>query len=193
MARTKEFSEDEVLNKAVELFWYKGYNGTSAQDLVNHLGLSRSSLYDTFGDKHTLFIKALQRYRKENAEGVRQVFATHPNVKEAIKFILHEAVKESMQTTVTKGCFMVNTTGELALHDKEVSDIVNSNRQDIEQVFAEAIKRGQEQGQIKKESDPLSLARFIFNNYSGMRVSARSGGIDKKTLDDVVKVTLSVL
>jgi TetR/AcrR family transcriptional repressor of nem operon len=98
-----------------------------------------------------------------------------------------------MQTTVTKGCFMVNTTGELALHDKEVSDIVNSNRQDIEQVFAEAIKRGQEQGQIKKESDPLSLARFIFNNYSGMRVSARSGGIDKKTLDDVVKVTLSVL
>ena len=64
MARTKEFNEDQALDKAIEIFWHKGYNGTSAQDLVNHLGLSRSSLYDTFGDKQKLFVKSLKTISK---------------------------------------------------------------------------------------------------------------------------------
>ena len=69
MARTKDFDEDEVLDKAMYLFWNQGYNGTSMQDLVDGLGISRSSLYDTFGDKHSLFIKTLENYKK-NASSV---------------------------------------------------------------------------------------------------------------------------
>ena len=65
MARTKDFDENEALNKAIAIFWHKGYNGTSMQDLVEGLGISRSSLYDTYGDKHTLFIKALESYQNE--------------------------------------------------------------------------------------------------------------------------------
>ncbi|MEJ0106748.1 MAG: helix-turn-helix domain-containing protein [Bacteroidota bacterium] len=61
MARTKVFDEQMVLDKAMNLFWQKGYNATSAQDLVNGLSISRSSLYDTFGDKHSLFVKALKQ------------------------------------------------------------------------------------------------------------------------------------
>jgi TetR/AcrR family transcriptional repressor of nem operon len=63
MARTKDFDENEVLSKAIQLFWFKGYNGTSMQDLVDGLGISRSSLYDTYSDKHTLFVKALESYQ----------------------------------------------------------------------------------------------------------------------------------
>ena len=64
MARTKDFDEDEVLTKAMNLFWLNGYNGTSMQDLVDGLGISRSSLYDTFGDKRSLFLKTLENYKK---------------------------------------------------------------------------------------------------------------------------------
>jgi TetR/AcrR family transcriptional repressor of nem operon len=70
MARTKLFSEEAILDKAMKLFWEKGYNATSAQDLVDGLGISRSSLYDTYGDKHSLFVTALKRYRKERIDPV---------------------------------------------------------------------------------------------------------------------------
>lgn len=85
MARVKEFDEDVVLDKAVALFWTKGYNGTSAQDLVDHLGISRSSLYGTYGDKHTLFLKALQRYREKNSAAFLKLVKASDNAGESIK------------------------------------------------------------------------------------------------------------
>ena len=193
MARTKQFNEEEILDKAISLFWDKGFNGASAQDLVNYLGLSRSSIYDTFSDKHTLFIKALQQYRKQGGDGLKEALENSNDVKETIRAIFKQAVLETLQDSENKGCFMVNTTTELAIHDKEIAKIVNDNRNEIQGFFFEAIQRGQEIGTISKNKDALALSRFIFNSYSGIRVSARSSGIDKATLDDIVKVTLSVL
>ncbi|MFV8327107.1 TetR/AcrR family transcriptional regulator [Flavobacterium sp. ZS1P14] len=192
MARLREFKEEDVLDKAIEIFWHKGYNGTSAQDLVTHLGLSRSSLYDTFGDKRSLFIKALQRYQKQSLDEVSSILEKSDNIKEAIKQIFAQAIIESLQDKITKGCFVVNTTVELAMHDKEIAKIVNENRKSIEDVFYMAVKRGQDLGQISTSNDARLLARFIFNNYSGIRVLARSGETEKEVFDDVVKVVLSV-
>lgn len=193
MARLKVFNEEDALDKAIEIFWSKGYNGTSAQDLVTYLGLSRSSLYDTFGDKHSLFIKALQRYQKKSYDDVSSVLQKSENIKETIKEIFAQAIIESFEDKITKGCFMVNSTVELALHDTEIGKVVNDNRQKMEEVFFLAIKRGQELNQISRSSDPRLLARFIFNNYSGIRVLARSAGTPKQVFDDVLKVLLSLL
>src|ERR1700748_2100418 len=88
MARTKDFDENEVLMKAMNLFWYKGYNGTSMQDLVDGLGISRSSLYDTYGDKHTLFIKALESYRESVSGKMCNIVTNAVSAKEAIKQLL---------------------------------------------------------------------------------------------------------
>src|ERR1700754_4407625 len=88
MARTKEFDENEVLSKAVDLFWLKGYNATSMQDLVDGLGISRSSLYDTYGDKHTLFIKALESYQNANSGQMCGVINSNKPVKEIIRELL---------------------------------------------------------------------------------------------------------
>lgn len=192
MARLREFKEEDALDKAIEIFWHKGYNGTSAQDLVTYLGLSRSSLYDTFGDKRSLFIKALQRYQKQSLNEVRDILEKSDNIKETIKQIFAQAIIESFQDKITKGCFIVNTTVELAMHDKEIAKIVNENRQNMEDVFYMAVKRGQELGQISTSNDARILARFIFNNYSGIRVLARSAGTEKEVFDDVAKVVLSV-
>lgn len=192
MARTKEFNEDQVLDKAIEIFWHKGYNGTSAQDLVTHLGLSRSSLYDTFGDKQKLFAKALRRYHDANYIKIKEILEASVNVKETLSVIFKLAVVESLEDRITKGCFMVNSAVELAMHDTEIATIVTDNRKIMEEVFYNAVKKGQESGQISSKNDARLLARFIFNNYSGIRVLARGGEKDKQVYDDILKAMFSL-
>lgn len=192
MARTKEFNEDQALDKAVEIFWHKGYNGTSAQDLVTHLGLSRSSLYDTFGDKQKLFSKALKKYQKQGQDSVKELLDESEDAKDAFTQIFKQAVKESLEDRITKGCFMVNSSVELAMHDEEIAKIVSDNRQTMEDVFLKAIKKGQEAGQISTKIDALTLARFVFNNYSGIRVLARAGEKNKQVYDDILKAMFSL-
>ncbi|MDQ6531624.1 TetR/AcrR family transcriptional regulator [Flavobacterium sp. LHD-85] len=187
MARTKEFNEDQALDKAIEIFWHKGYNGTSAQDLVNHLGLSRSSLYDTFGDKQKLFVKSLKRYQKQNLDSLNELFENAENIKTALTDIFKQAVIESLQDRITKGCFMVNSAVELAMHDPEIAKIVHDNQKVVEDIFCNAVKKGQDLSQISDRQDARSLARFIFNNYSGIRVLARAGEKDKQVYDDILR------
>lgn len=193
MARTKEFNEDQALDKAIEIFWHKGYNGTSAQDLVTHLGLSRSSLYDTFGDKQKLFAQSLQRYQKSAQKQVMELFDQSENIKETLHDIFKQAVIESLEDRITKGCFMVNSSVELAMHDEEIAKIVKNNSQVMEEVFTKAVQKGQDSGHISKANSAKVLARFIFNNYSGIRVLARSGERDKQVYDDIVKALFSML
>src|SRR3954469_15029739 len=116
MARSKDFDEQEVLNKAVNLFWLKGYNGTSMQDLVDTLGISRSSLYDTYGDKHTLFVKALESYQCANSGKFASIIGGKMPAKETIKQLLEFIVGELLKDKSQKGCFMVNAEVEVALH-----------------------------------------------------------------------------
>ncbi|MCC9066564.1 TetR/AcrR family transcriptional regulator [Flavobacterium piscisymbiosum] len=192
MARTKEFNEDQALDKAIEIFWHKGYNGTSAQDLVTHLGLSRSSLYDTFGDKQKLFAKALTKYHEDNYLKIKEILETATNIKDTFEVIFKLAVVESLEDRITKGCFMVNSSVELAMHDEEIAKIVKNNSKVMEEVFTKAVQKGQDLGQISKTNSARVLARFIFNTYSGIRVLARTGERDKQVYDDIVKALFSV-
>lgn len=192
MARTKVFDEETVLNKAVNLFWKKGYNGTSAQDLVDELGISRSSLYDTYGDKYQLFKSSLLQYRKQFAGALIEISDKSDDFEKTLKDIFKYVVTESLQEKCSKGCFMVNSSVELAPHNSEIAEIVNANMQDVEDALFRLIKKGQEAGQFSNSHSPRSLARFIFNAISGLRVASKSGA-DKKVFDDIVKVTLSVL
>jgi len=192
MARTREFDEVEVLDKAMELFWTKGYNATSANDLVKGLGLSRSSIYSTFKDKRTLFIKSLDRYRKRNVDQMLNMVRQSDDIPKTIEDIFKLVVGQDITAKIPKGCLMVNTGVELAPHDNEIAKIVGENGKNIEATFQVAIEKGQKLGQIPKTHNAESLARFIHNNISGLRVAAKSN-TEKKALDDIVKICLSVL
>lgn len=192
MARTKVFDEEVVLDKAVNLFWTNGYNATSAQDLVDGLGISRSSLYDTYGDKYQLFKNSLLQYRKKFAGGMIQMIDNSDDYEKTLKDIFHYVVTESLKEKCSKGCFMVNSSIELAPHNSEIAEIVNDNMKNIEDALFRLIKKGQDIGQFSKGHSARSLARFIFNTISGIRVASKSGA-DKKVFDDIVQVTLSVL
>ena len=192
MARTKDFNEEEVLEKALAIFWQKGYNGTSMQDLVDGLGISRSSMYDTYADKYSLFIKSLEKYREKTAGEMMQVVNEAPSAKAGIKKILQSVVNESVFDKSPRGCFIVNTCVESAPHDKAIAKIIQENMQDAEEVFYLTIKKGQESGEIAGRNDARALARFIINTINGIRVTAKAG-TDKKVYDDVVKVALDAL
>ena len=192
MARTKDFDEKEVLKKAIGLFWDKGYNGTSMQDLVDGLGISRSSLYDTFGDKHQLYVRALQAYRDGHGGKMCTLISEAPSAKEAMQQLLQMVVDNLLGDEQRRGCFMVNAGVELAAHDAEVGTLVCENEQQLEQAFLMVIKKGQSDGELDKAKDPQALARFFGNTVKGLQVSVKST-TDKDFFEDVIKTALSIL
>lgn len=192
MARTKDFDENEVLAKAVNLFWLKGYNATSMQDLVDELGISRSSLYDTYGDKHTLFIKALESYQCTNTGKFVKIIEGNTSAKETIKALLDFVVCGLLSDKSQKGCFIVNAEVEVALHDKEVSEMIQKNDQNMEDAFFRVIGKGQESGEIANTQSARALARFLFNTVKGIQVTAKST-TEQAVFDDIINSALLVL
>jgi len=192
MARTKDFDEDVVLQKAMNLFWNKGFNGTSMQDLVDGLGISRSSLYDTYTDKHTLFLKSLEHYKKTASAGMAAMMEGSVSAKDTVRRLLDYFVNELTKDPEHKGCFLVNAAVELASHDQEINKMLCENDRQMETQLRDTIEQGQKTGEITNRQDAASIAQFIFNNIKGMRVTARSG-VDRKVFDDIAALTLSVL
>ena len=192
MPRTKSFNEEETLDKAKQVFWKKGYNGTPPQDILDGTGLSRSSLYDTYGDKRTLFLKSLQRYRQCETESAIQYLDSAADPALAIRRIFHGAYDYFSTGRPRKGCLMVNTLNEVAPHDTEVEAIVQENRQALEDAYTRAIKRGQHQGLIEKTHPPRAMARYLLNALWGLTTNLKLG-MDKKAADDIVRITLSAL
>ncbi|MDO3642083.1 TetR/AcrR family transcriptional regulator [Mucilaginibacter sp. L3T2-6] len=192
MGRNKEFDEDELLEKAVNLFWQKGYNATSAQDLVDALGINRSSLYNTYTDKKTLFTKSLKHYQLKQTNAMIAMLAKADNPKKALKQVFSGLIQESTEDTLLKGCLMVNTAVELSGTDPVIGDIVNKNNKSVEDALTKLIEKGQHEGQFSKKAEARALARFIFGNITAIKVAARMG-TPKKALEDIAEVALAAL
>ncbi|MGA9238276.1 TetR/AcrR family transcriptional regulator [Robiginitalea sp.] len=192
MPRVKLFDENEVLAKAMNLFWKQGYAATSIQDLVSHLGINRGSLYDTFGDKEQLFKKSFALYRKTNIEGLKQFFENQSNVKDGFSILFDNAIEEAIQDKDRKGCFVVNTTTELIPNDASFTEVLESNKRDFEKLFLEYLKQGKASGQLKTAKDLESIAGLFYTLYNGIRVVSKVQP-DKKKLKDTVNVALSLL
>ncbi len=192
MARSKEFNESEVLKKAMHLFWHKGFSETSAQDLVEGLGIHRSSLYSTFGDKFELFKKALGLYRKEYSQPAIQMLEEAENPKSTLIKLFDVIVQEALEDSKAKGCFMVNVEIEMAPHCPEVSSAIQANRKEFEMAWYHFIQRGQSMGQFKKDASALAMARFVFGIITALRVASRSN-TPKEVLDDTVQIALKAI
>lgn len=192
MARTKDFDEEEVLTKAVKVFWLKGYNGTSMQDLVDALGISRSSLYDTFGDKHALYLKALQSYQHKGQQDIAEIVIMNTASKDAIKKLLEFVVDGLVSDKQRKGCFLLNAEVEVATQDASVMQLICDNDRQIESAFLEVIRRGQKKGDVSPKKDAKVLTRFFVNTMKGMQVSAKST-TDKSFFKDIIQMSLTVL
>ncbi len=192
MARHKEFDRDEALQKAMEVFWSRGYKGASIEDLVEQMGINRQSLYDTFGDKHALYLLALDRYREVESHKLIELLEQSGPVKKTLRQLFEGVVEGSLCDRERRGCFMGNATSELAGRCKETAARTCSNLEATEQAFYRALLRGKKEGQLKRVRDLRAVARFLYSSLQGIALMAKATR-NRKTLDDVVKVTLSVL
>jgi TetR/AcrR family transcriptional repressor of nem operon len=191
MARPRDFIEEDVLQKAICVFWRKGYKGTSMQDLVDGLGISRSSMYDTFTDKHTLYVKALETYQKKSNQQLCDIFENAPSAKAAIKQLFELTINDILNDGEHKGCFLVNTEIEVS-HKEDVKDLVSQSVSILENAFYQTILRGQENGEIGERHDALALSRLMSNIIKGLQVSAKTI-TDKTYFDGIIKATLAIL
>ncbi|MBO9204133.1 MULTISPECIES: TetR/AcrR family transcriptional regulator [Niastella] len=192
MPKTKQFDETEVLIRARELFCKKGYNGTSMDDLVQATGISRSSIYDTFGDKHGLFLKSLDQYRNEQQCTMEQQTAKSDSPKKKIRAIFEYFINDILADKDGKGCLLINVSLELGSVDNEVATIFHANMDDMEQLLASLIKEGQAKGEIPKKFTPKAMARHFYNSLMGLRVTGTNKP-DGELLREIVKLTLSIL
>ena len=190
MARSKEFNEEEALDKAMEVFWKQGYEKTSIQDLVDNMGIHRRSLYDTFGDKHSLFVQTLERYESLVAAQIKKQITEEMTSVESIRKIFELVVYSD--NTNPKGCLMVNTAVELSLLDNEVSQRIQSAFKQTENLIADLLSKGQARGEVASSFDINELARYIHNALIGVRVLVKMTA-DPKEFDSTIDITLSIL
>jgi len=191
MSRQKEFDPDQIIQKAMVLFWEKGYTATSVDDLVTHLNLNRSSLYHTFGGKHDLFVLALQSYRQQIITALAQMLESTPSLKEAFWLICTQSI-ESHPPMNQWGCFMVNCITELLPHDPKVAAIATGYTDAVQALILMKIQQDIEAQRITLNHSPTELAFFLFNTFQGLKVMLKTGS-PLVSLYAVRDITLSLL
>ena len=148
MARHKEFDRDEALHKAMEVFWARGYEAASIQDLLKHMGINRQSLYDTFGDKHALYLQALDRYREVEGRELFDLLERPGSVKKALRQLFAGVVEKALCDRQRRGCFMGNAMSELAGRCKETAARTCTNMAAAERAFHRALLRAGDNSQL---------------------------------------------
>ena len=156
------------------------------------MGINRASIYDTFGDKEKLFLKAFENYRKTNTEGIIRFFESQDNVKNGFRQLFEMAIEESVSDKEKKGCFVVNTTTELVPGDEKILKILDENRKTFEAIFLNYLKGGEMKGQFKKGKDLSSIVTLLYTLYSGLKVVSKVNS-NKKELTNSVHQVLSLL
>lgn len=191
MARSKEFDPDRALKAAVDVFWRSGYEKTSLDDLMAGMNVGRQSLYDTFGDKRSLYLRALGEYRNNTQAAMKQLFASGHSVRACFSALLFGICNES-RADHQRGCLLLSANLERNLDDKDIAALIRSNQAEVEVIFADALRRAQQTGELSAEKDPAALASFFLATIQGMRQAARAAS-DRVALKRIANVALSTL
>jgi TetR/AcrR family transcriptional repressor of nem operon len=192
MARVKEFDPDAVLQRALELFWQRGYEATSMADLVEHLGIGRASIYATFGSKRDLYLRALERYLESQRPNPIEELSQPGPVLPAVRALVRRYAAESANDREGRGCMVVNAAVERVPEDRQVTRRVQASWDAIEVALTSALTRAQAQGELDASKDPRALARMLLVLLQGMRVVGK-GDPPPGRLEDAAEQALALL
>jgi len=191
MGRHFEFNRDETLSKAMSVFWQKGYKATSMKDLVDEMGIQPGSIYNTFGDKHSLFIESIKHYGEVVTSNTIKVLNEGESPVENITKFFQDMISRPYDKQCI-GCLVVNTVVELAPHDEQAAEVVNGILKNIEKAFYDCLLKAQELGEISAESDIKALASYFASSTHGLLITGKSSA-DSEQMKDIVDVVLSAL
>jgi TetR/AcrR family transcriptional regulator, transcriptional repressor for nem operon len=184
MARPREFDSGEVLEQATRVFWARGFEHTSLDDLCAATGLNRSSLYGAFGDKRALYLQSLARYEAGSLARIRQAFDGKP-VREGLRDFLRGLVDAIVEGPGRRGCFIGNCAAEMARLDRAAAARVKLSLERIEDAFGDAFERGGIAG-------ARARARFVTAGVQGLRLYGKANP-DREALEDVASTLLQCL
>lgn len=192
MARPREFDEVTALEAAMECFWHRGYEATSVRDLADKMGISAPSLYNAYGDKHALFVQALEHYLDHSARALIKRLENSLPPKQAVRRFIEEIIERSVNDCERRGCFLINSALEVAPHDRELGALIADRLAEIEAFFYRSIKMAQAQGAVPTNRVAKDLARLLLGVLLGIRVLARSKP-ERALLEGVARPALALL
>ncbi len=192
MARPREFDTTEALSQAMQVFWTKGYEATSLNDLLDSMGLSKSSFYDTFGSKHEVFLATIKHYKKTMTAQFSGVAGLDSPARKLIESLFDRAVSRMSEEGGQRGCYLNNCAVEVVLHDPEAAKLVDGGIGLMEDAFFALVQRGQSEGDIAPEKDARALARFLTSSLNGLMVIGKANP-DREALADICKIALTSL
>lgn len=192
VGRPKEFVPDAVLDRAMQVFWHKGYEATSVQDLVDHMGINRFSLYSTFGDKRALFLAACQRYRAGVVAKRLTALERSPAGLTAIRAFFSGLIELLAGDSAGRGCLMTNSTVEVAPHDEGAAKCVKEHLTRMDAAFYAALVKAREKGEIGARLNLHDCARYLTTAAQGLAVIGKVSR-DPRTLQGIVRMTMAAL
>jgi len=186
------YDPDKALDAAMHLFWLQGYEATSLNDLLNAMGLSKSSLYQGFGGKKELFGRCINRYCDTYAgmflDRLNKAESGHSFIEETLLMAANEARRSEFR----RGCLLVNTASEFAQKDPAIAEHVSIGLNRFRGVFLAAVTRGQRDGDITTTVDADLLASYLMSSMGGLKTVVK-GGADEQKVKDIVGVILRAL
>jgi TetR/AcrR family transcriptional regulator, transcriptional repressor for nem operon len=192
MARPREFDETVALEAAIACFWSRGYEATSVRDLAEHMGLSAPSLYNAYGDKHALFVQALERYLDRSMrERIERLEKSRPP-KQAICEFIGEIIDHSVNDRERRGCFLVNSALEVAPHDKRLGGLIANRLAELEAFFGRLVRKAQAEGTVPRKAVAKDLAQLLLGVVLGIRVLARVRP-ERASLQSLARPVLALL
>ena len=165
MARNVEFNEDVAIQKAMEVFWEKGYNGTSLRDLTDAMKINSSSLYNTIGDKNELYIRCISHYTALRRKDIQQRLASQKSAFEILVDYINDAIK--MITDGRNGCMAIKAAFEVGAQNKKVKDILKKDSEHADQFLTSLIEKAIEEGDIPNDEDPRLIADYFISTWTG--------------------------
>lgn len=192
MSRLPEFDRAAVVDRAMHVFWQRGYSQTTVTDLVQATGLNPGSLYAAFGNKKGVFLEVLEAYNRAFLERIRRIGDDRRPALDCLAEMLQAIVDDTAAGRNRQGCLAVNALLELAEHDPEVAHRLCAHNERVRQAFAGLIARAQADGDVPPEKSADALSAFLVNNLWGMRVMCR-GAAGRDALDAVVEGVLTGL
>jgi len=189
MGRPREFEIDVVLDRALQVFWAKGFEATSLDDLCEATSLGRSSLYAAFGDKQSLYYRALDRYEDAAVHRIGAAITSAVSIKEGIREFVQRIVEDILAGPGRRGCFIGNCAAELIRGDRKGAARVRTSLERVEATFRDVLSKSQATGEIPDTADIDALARFITAGIQGLRLVGKANP-DRTMLEDVAKVML---
>jgi TetR/AcrR family transcriptional repressor of nem operon len=192
MARPREFDLDVALERAMHVFWAKGYEATSLDELCDATGLSRSSLYAAFGDKRSLLLQSLSHYVENGSERIAKALARKVPFRAALAEFLGDFIDAIMAGPGRRGCFIGNCAAEMARQDRGAMAHIRGALERNESYFRDALLAAQARGEFSPETDVVALARFLTASIQGLRLVGKANP-DRAVLEDIAAVMLRCL